>query len=577
MRNKIQQVHTAENSGLKMAILIFSVLFTLAAVIIPIVIGFVVLNEVSELSNQYIVYTGVRTRGFDHPNLFPVASPENDLFARSYGCMMDADIGRGLGQCKTEDTIATFKTCIRALPDTAPCDAFISKKIDFLQCTQMNFNVSIRQTNVFLECLDLSEPATYQSIQNLDSEVFLGSYNYAVLLLDGLTVLASFLVMTSGGWFHTGRIFRDKGKLDHIYGMWSPFSIWRIYVAWIWNVAALITAIIISYANFANTANIEDDSKRFPVTLWTCALSIGVFGVSVAFYTSYVIEWLWAGEFAYFYSSSVPSTSAKDAEQPSGSRSMYDPHRNNYPSHSTLTRRIFPIGRWNRKGYVGVQLYDDAASVEDSLISTSHIMPLMLQAFAWVWLITDSLFFVGFLTPQTSITNEAVVIVFSSIFIARLLQLGVAYLTNKAFVLNAAAPSDESRLGVILAAITAHVASLMCVGTAAVYYLSTLGISKNAADAASLSISGYGIQLTVLVIVIIVPELWRTFNIVVMTVNASKASGGEDVNGWVLTMYELLFTWEWMVRLILSLIAIIPLAAVARDQNVILADFLIPL
>jgi hypothetical protein len=204
-------------------------------------------------------------------------------------------------------------------------------------------------------------------------------------------------------------------------------------------------------------------------------------------------------------------------------------------------------------------------------------MPLMLQAFAWVWLITDSLFFVGFLTPQTSITNEAVVIVFSSIFIARLLQLGVAYLTNKAFVLNAAAPSDESRLGVILAAITAHVASLMCVGTAAVYYLSTLGISKNAADAASLSISGYGIQLTVLVIVIIVPELWRTFNIVVMTVNASKASGGEDVNGWVLTMYELLFTWEWMVRLILSLIAIIPLAAVARDQNVILSDFLIPL
>jgi hypothetical protein len=581
MRTRILQAHAPQNSGFNMFIQGFSLLFTLAAVVVPIVIGFVILNQVSELSNQYIVYTGVRTRSSDHPNLYPVASPENDLYARSYGCMMDADIGRGIGQCKTQDTIKDYKTCIRALPNNVPCDQYISTNVDFLRCIQMNFNISVWKSSVFLECLDLSEPATYQSIQNLDSDVFLGSYNYAVLLLDGLTVMASFLVVTSGGWFHTGQFYRDKGKDNHIYGMWSPFSIWRIYVAWIWNIAALFAAIFISYANFGNSANLEDESKRFPVTLWTCALSIGVFGVSVAFYSSYVIEWLWAGEFAFFYSSGAQQASQRDTEQ-SSAQSMYESNKRKHSSHSTLTRRIFPVGHWNRGSYMGVQLYDEAFEISDEMVNTGHIMPLMLQSFAWVWLITDGLFFVGFLTPQTSITNEAVVIVFSSISIARLLQLGVAYLTNKAFIFNSAKPTDEPRVGVILAAITAQVASLMCVGTATIYYLSTLMISKNAADASSNSVSGYGIQLSFLIIVVVLPEVWRTFNLVIMTSNVAyiKDSGdgsettGESVNGWMLFSYELLFLWEWMVRLILSLVAIMSLPTLARDQNVILFDFL---
>jgi hypothetical protein len=231
---------------------------------------------------------------------------------------------------------------------------------------------------------------------------------------------------------------------------------------------------------------------------------------------------------------------------------------------------------------MGVQLYDEASEISDEMVNTGHIMPLMLQSFAWVWLITDGLFFVGFLTPQTSITNEAVVIVFSSISIARLLQLGVAYLTNKAFIFNSAKPTDEPRVGVILAAITAQVASLMCVGTATIYYLSTLMISKNAADASSNSVSGYGIQLSFLIIVVVLPEVWRTFNLVIMTSNVAyiKDSGdgsettGESVNGWMLFSYESLFLWEWMVRLILSLVAIMSLPTLARDQNVILFDFL---
>ena len=570
MQRLARAAHTSDNTWVNLGILVLSQFLTLVLVVTTTVVALVVLFQESKLTNQFIVYTGVRTLSADNPSLFPVSSQENDAYSRAYGCMMDTEIAYDT-RCDLETTIKGFQACIRSLPGAAACDRYVDSKFGFLQCLQSKFNVTIAQSDGFVECLDLSQGVTYETIQNLNSPVFLGSYNYAVLLLSGLTVMSSFVVLTSGGWFQYGRFDWDTGKEHHIYGIWSPFSIWRIYVAWIWMLAALFAACWVSLASMGNVANLDDQSQRFPATLWTCALSVGIFALLLGYYSFYVFEWMWAGKFAVFYSGvdTAPAPADDGQLNPPELPALAQLKRPHWGAHSNLSNRL------GRRGQVGVQIYEDPTSIGEGGVTAKHIMPLMLQAFSWTWVFSDGLFFVGLLTPQTSISNESVVRVFVAITAARLFQLSGSYMANKAFIADAPAEEDGSRTGVIFAAIFVQVASLMCVTAAATDYISTGGLSKNAADAADASVSGHSIQLAVVLVLVVAPELWRTFNLVVMTYNVmhqhNAATGGNET---MLLMYELLFTWEWLSRLIIAPIAIFSLATVLRDQHLILSSFL---
>lgn len=552
----------------------------------PIFLGFFILNQDSEISSQYIVFTGMRTRDRGQPYLLPVPSPDNDAYARAYGCMMDAGVGRGPLQCGTQDSIKGFQTCIRARPAAAQCDQFIaSPDIDFLKCIQKNYNVTTRQTNVFLECLSLSQPATFQSTQSAGSTVFLGSYNYAVLLVDALTIIASFVVFTSGGWFFRGSVSRDALKEHHIYGFWSPFSIYRIYVAWFWNLIAFIFAVVIAYSNSdINAANRDDVYKRFPLTLWTCILSIASLAVAVAFYTYYAFEWVFTGQFAFLYAGStvLPESSGNDAasadlvyeSQPSSTQSAFHTSgRRRYAPQtytSALTRRFAPLTRWRRAlggRYIGVRLYDDVTSDEE--IKAEDIMPLMFQAYAWTWVLTDGLFFVGMLTSQSSITNESVSRVFFSITAGRLFQLAGAYMAYKAYIKEIA--GEVERRGVFIASILIHIASLFCIGIAAAEFM----LTENFSRAASLPTAGFpsyhSIQWCFVFFVVVLPETWRFINFMSATLPNGESKFSHET---LLLLAECLFTWEWMARLIIAIITIIPLSVAVKDQQYIFLKFM---
>ena len=572
---------------------------SLLAIVTPIALGFFILTRDSDVSSQYIVYTAMRTRDSWQPNLFPVSSPDLDAYARPYGCMMDAEIGRGAGQCATQESIKEFQTCIRARPAPSQCDQFIGgsqSDLELLKCLQRNYDVTVRQTNVFLECLTLSQPATFHSIQSLDSTVFLGSYNYAVLLVDALTVMVSFIVLTSGGWFYVGSVSRYQPKDNHIYGVWSPFSVYRIVVAWAWNVFGFIIAVGVAYSNGDfNFANKEDIIRRFPVTLWTCVLSIGVFAIAVAFYTFYAAEWMGAGGpgAGVFYASSAgagPPESQAPMVGPdpvivsmagggqTGAASMFQGSSRRRPDPrlhaSALTRRFPSVARWHRGlgGYVGVQIYGDVAPGAE--IEAADIMPLMLQAFAWTWVLTDGLFFVGMLTSQSSVTNETAVGVFISVTAARLFQLAAAYFAYRAYIKDNV--QDTEKKGVVLACVLAHAASLICISVAALNFMSTRELSRVASLPTSGFPSYFAVQICFLLLVVIAPEVWRAINLLIPTIHfANFPNGDKLVADNILISAEALFTWEWVARIIFAVVAIVPLADAVKGQQTTLTDFLL--
>ena len=561
---------------------------TLAAVVAAAALGFIILQQNSNVSSHFIVYTGMRTRDGEQPNVFPVITPENDAFTRAYACMMDAGIARDPGQCSTQETVKDFRTCVQGRPGSVQCDQHIATQSDIatLKCLQRNYNVTIRQTNVFTECLSLSQPMTFQSIQNINSEVFLGSYNYAVLLCVALTIIASFVVLTAGGWYHHGSIEQCELKGKHIWGWWSPFSIYRAYVSWAWNVVALLFAFGIAYMNDNfNYANQEDSTKRFPVTLWTCMLSIGSFAVVVAFYTYYLFEWAFAGAFAVLY----PPRSA-DAEGDGGAtnvvpseaaaKSMFYRHGGRRStsrlSATAMMRRPFQPSHWNKRhgSYIGVQLYDE--SVADAEVRAQHIAPLMLQAFAWTWVFSDGLFFVGMLTPQSSITHESVVRVFFGITAARLFQLAGAYLADKAYLNEKTeeSPTDNDfKRGVIISAVMVQLASLISLVATFIEFMSTVEFSRIASLSASGVPSYYIIQIFFLVTVGIMPEVLKSYNIF-SAINTVRHNAQVDPDGF-LTFAEIIYTWEWVARLIIAYITVLPLGELVRNKMADLSSFMV--
>jgi len=559
-----------------------SLFFSALAVIGSAVVFSVVFIQKSEFSNQFIVYTGLRTHSVYHPNLFPVSFPGNDAYVRVYGCLMDAGIYRQDGECDQAESVKDFQACVRSRPFRSACDSFVTgADMGMLKCIQNDTLITAQMTNSYLECLDLSQSATYHTFQNIDSEVFLGAYNYAVLLVVGLVVMASFVLVTSGGWFHTGYFVQVAGKDRHISGWFSPFSIIRILIAFVWNFAFLVTLIMLSFSNTGVT-NSEDHSKRFPMTLWTCALSIGVLALATAFYLSYLFEYFYAGEYR-LYSSSAGGAQGDAAEAEVGfvnpeskAASMY--HGNNrrrqglrsyYHSASALTRRLPYVVGWNKGQYVGVKLYDN---VEENDVAPKHVMSQMMQAYSWTWVFVDGLIFVGLLTPQAFITNESVVRVFVGIVAARLFQLAFSYEVHKGFLEDVKGEVDESRAGIVLSAIMNYAASLFCVIAVSVDYMSTFDFSKVASEVLSSGVSAHSIRIAALIVLLIFPELVRLSILAMMT---SKIYSNTGNNGSFLVAFESLYTYEWITRFVISTIAIMVLMTEDRDQNLVLYNYFI--
>lgn len=133
--------------------------------------------------------------------------------------------------------------------------------------------------NVFRACMDKSLWPFFEVPQGIDSPIFLGSYNWGLLLLVG------FVVMTSFGVYQMS--YKEEGKVRH--GETSYFM--RLGLMWsglslIWNIAFLGVFLAIAFRGSGEFQK----GGGLPTTASTTFVSILVLGAAVLYFLSVVVQ-----------------------------------------------------------------------------------------------------------------------------------------------------------------------------------------------------------------------------------------------------------------------------------------------
>ncbi len=77
------------------------------------------------------------------------------------------------------------------------------------------------------------------AIETQNTMRFLGSYNYAPLLIAASCALVSFLIFTSGGVYTGLPLVAEERHGFHLTNLWEPLYIYNIIAVFIWVVGCL--------------------------------------------------------------------------------------------------------------------------------------------------------------------------------------------------------------------------------------------------------------------------------------------------------------------------------------------------
>lgn len=531
------------------------------------------------LTSRFVVHTGYRTNNPWEANSYPIMTRNETIFTRLYYCMIDAGIGT---QVCPSSPVYTFQSCIEAKYDcTAQPTMQVAWPTDygFLHCLQDNyrqrfFNVSVGQSNAFLDCLDSSMIATSESIQTSDSSIFLGSYNYVAFLLAAMTIISSFVVAMWGGYFTVNPFKVHNG---HISGFWTPMSYFLLLVAFVWDFAALLFAVGIYFTTQETSSN---PFAYFPTTNSTTTLVVGTLWAVSTFFGYYVVQAFTAGiplggnassqqpgvvsdasadlvfaeggedgsgtvPGAYHaypwgatnpWNSTSPSEPAPDMYTPNPRRSSSVPR----PASASKYNGLVPMFNRVTGRYIG---YEVIPTNMNDKMPYNVMAPLMMQMHAWCWVFVDGLFFVGMMTPQSSPLTEDVVGVYIFVTVARVYQLGYAFLFNQAFIQNGLNPSVHAKgnkyvYGVQVTAIMTFIASLLCLGNALYCFLRQYEFLDKLDLPNS---STKTIQICFLIFIGIAPEVLRTLLLIMVSLNQYSSLN-------ILVFSEVIFVWEYAAR-----------------------------
>jgi hypothetical protein len=502
-------------------------------VLTTLIMGFVYLFAPEEVTQQFVVFTGRLTRDLTIPNGYPVTLDNGTEYTRLYYCMMDSGIGNNI--CGSHSPVYDYTTCIQAVHNCEPdMNKTWPRDHGFLQCLQSNFNVSMRQTNVFLTCLDSSEGLMSEVFENMDSKAFLGSYNYISLLITSLAVMSSFVVATAGGIYRGNMITVNSSK--HIKGI-NPLSWGCILVALIWNIAGFAWSFGMHF--------IKDSAfKHYPLTGCTVALTMGAFTLASGFFISYFIHYLFPG----------PNQSSTDAPAP--------------PPEQGAPVSSYRPQPWMRGQRIGVQNTDPLVEENATDYDWKIITPLMVRTFAWCWVFTDGLLFLGLVQPQASILNSYAIRIFFGIILARLLQLVSSYFANLAYINRSiendrwSNTTDPREFGAHMVVIFAYLASIPVLIDSLFHF----GWAYTYADQA---VTGTAARTTFFLFIILIgalPELCRIALLAWVSLNKPEV-------GSVLFAHELIFLWDWAARAIVVVVAIVTASSNLRDAQYDLKEY----
>jgi hypothetical protein len=190
-----------------------------------------------------------------------------DSFSDYYKCMTNTSspVKTALQACNIFPTISSKYTHFMTSEDYISCIG--SQPL-------LKNSVSVRASrNVFRACLAKSQWPFFENQLDVDTSVFLGSYNWALFLTAGLAVMTSFAVY-SASWLEDGPVRYGQPEYFMRLGLFWTF------LSWLWNLAFFVIFILIA---FRETGAFESNGG-LPTTVSTTLATLGIFAVTLLYF-----------------------------------------------------------------------------------------------------------------------------------------------------------------------------------------------------------------------------------------------------------------------------------------------------
>jgi hypothetical protein len=363
---------------------------------------------------------------------------DKDVFAFShyFECMHTARMADA--KCSPDKPVADYVFCLKndtsvsgAKAALDACDTLSVSHSkpwptaeDYLACIYsypvMANTVSNRASqNVFRSCVAKSLWPFFEAQQGLDSPLFLGSYNWLILLVVGLICMTSFGVYTASPWEH--------GMVKHGEADWHMRlgALW-IFISFAWNLAFFIVFLVVAMR--AGTDVAGDDAV--PTTSTTTNLTLFFLGAHVLYFACDLADSLTSSSFVVqVFKHATKSMHYKEHQQ---TEEVKDHGR-------VVFRRGEPHEKMDSQ--MGLASNMPAGHLKEYTINDHEVAkyytPPLLQAWADGYL-ADCLILLGMMGATGHVTTRQAWSGFTLVLFSRLLNSQIARYLYQCFMNNLA-------------------------------------------------------------------------------------------------------------------------------------------
>jgi len=455
-------------------------------------------------------------------NLSRTASPYNDVKTEhKYECLYQA---KAAPLCNAYDNIGDWYTCLKAsyssaLTACATTNSYNYKTLwpttaQYQSCVSNYFSFGRQQYNAFDSCLKTDLWPLFEYAQDVDSSYLLGSYNWMLLLLTGTIIYAMFAFWTSS--------YKDGSKEHAVIRYGKPAEGWftRMNMPWV-----VVGTIGLTLWSVLLAVIVYNGSGKFPTNV-SAAYYINTGAGLLVLFSSFVALIYFLLELFEFY----------DGKDRDGSRAKIHPS-----SESRLGEYTTNPSR----------PYREITSKEQT---AEEYAPILMVAWSDAYL-ADALIFTGVMGATLQVFTSDVWSVFTWILLYRFLQSASARLIYEAYVKNdaevVASHYKESKTSYVhshetvenastaqfsikISALAFHLAGTLCV-----FELLMIIFNPNRA------FWDYPFFFWITILGLLVPEFIRTvFHLYIAT-----RDGDHSIP--VLVVYQFIWTWDVLIRLIM--------------------------
>ena len=213
-------------------------------------------------------------------------------FSHYFECMDTAEMADSI--CGNTDSLISYTVCLKNNTMTnaalTACNALSTSlsqpwptSEEYLQCLfrfpAMHNSVSLRASqNVFRACLAKSMWPFFEVQQGIDTPLFLGSFNWLIMLAVGLLCMTSFAVYTASPW--------EKGKVNR----GEPTYHMRMGTLWTSISTLWILVFLICFFTVALRDGSTFESDGLPTTTSTSVISIFVLSAYLFYFGSELLD-----------------------------------------------------------------------------------------------------------------------------------------------------------------------------------------------------------------------------------------------------------------------------------------------